>query len=493
MLRFVSQVSVAYTRASFTGGNRGEIKPNTQLMPVMTRLLRYYNRETFAELFKIAAPMMVSQGAFAVMIFTDRLFMAQIDPTHMAAALGGGVALFFSICFFSGLFGYANALTAQYLGARELHKCSKVVTQGLLMVVASIPFLACIAFFVADVFVRMGHESAFAELEKTYYLWLMWGAPITLAKVVFSSYFAGIGRTRLVMICDVCGLLLNVPLCYAMVFGHLGFPALGIIGAALSTIVATLFALLLFVGCYLAKEHRRVYHVAESLVFHAGIMKRFVRLGLPAGTELILNVAAFNLFLLMFQGYGITEAAAAAIVFNWDILCFVPMVGLNIGVVSLIGRFVGARDMQRTSEVIFAAFVMALTYSGSIAIIYSVFRFPLVGVFAPPEGDFSAILSLAGFMMIGLSSYVMADATIQVAGGVLRGAGDTQWLMYASTSTHWVALCAQFYLIRVAEWGPRASWIAFVAMLFSIAILFAWRLWDGRWKEEERLLAVMAE
>ena len=108
----------------------------------------------------------------------------------------------------------------------------------------------------------------------------------------------------------------------------------------------------------------------ESFVFDLGIMRRFIRLGLPAGTELFLNVAAFNLFLLMFQGYGITEAASAAIVFNWDILCFVPMIGLNIGVVSLIGRFVGARDMNRTNEVIFAAFVMGLGYSGLIAIIY---------------------------------------------------------------------------------------------------------------------------
>ena len=109
----------------------------------MKSLLSYYNRETFAELFKIAAPMMVSQGTFAVMIFTDRLFMAQIDPVHMAAALGGGVAMFFSICFFSGLFGYANALAAQYLGARELHKCAKVVTQGLFMLVPAVT-LCCI-------------------------------------------------------------------------------------------------------------------------------------------------------------------------------------------------------------------------------------------------------------------------------------------------------------------------------------------------------------
>ena len=78
------------------------------------------------ELVKIALPMVVSQGTFAVMIFTDRYFMSQIDAIHMAAALGGGVAAFFSFCFFTGLFSYANALTAQYLGAGEHSKLSLI-------------------------------------------------------------------------------------------------------------------------------------------------------------------------------------------------------------------------------------------------------------------------------------------------------------------------------------------------------------------------------
>ena len=72
----------------------------------------HFNKATLYELLRIALPMVVSQGTFAVMIFTDRYFMSQIDPTHMAAALGGGVACFFSFCFFSGLFSYANALAA---------------------------------------------------------------------------------------------------------------------------------------------------------------------------------------------------------------------------------------------------------------------------------------------------------------------------------------------------------------------------------------------
>ncbi|MCH7817821.1 MAG: MATE family efflux transporter, partial [Proteobacteria bacterium] len=99
----------------------------------------HFNQGTLRELVNIALPMVVSQGAFAVMIFTDRYFMSQIDPVHMAAALGGGVATFFSFCFFSGLFSYANAMAAQYLGAGELGKCPKVVTQGLIMTGMCVP------------------------------------------------------------------------------------------------------------------------------------------------------------------------------------------------------------------------------------------------------------------------------------------------------------------------------------------------------------------
>ena len=437
--------------------------------------------------------MVVSQGTFAVMIFTDRYFMSQIDPAHMAAALGGGVASFFSFCFFIGLFSYANALAAQYLGAGEPEKCPKVVTQGMIMTVMSAPFLTLITFLVAGIFEGMGHEPEQVELERTYYLILMSGVLVTLAKVCVSSYFAGIGRTHVVMICDVFGLIVNVPLCYVMVFGKLGFPALGIVGAGISTVIATVLAFLLFVAFYFRKEHRDEFSVRKSFSLDVKILRRYWRLGFPSGLELFLNVAAFNLFLLMFQSYGVAEGAAAAIVFNWDILSFVPMIGLHVGVISLVGRFVGARDMTRVNEVMTAAFTAALAYSAALAIIYITLRYPLVEVFAPPSGDFSAIRQLSAFMMVGLSSYVMADAVILVSGGVLRGAGDTRWLMVASVSLHWAMLVAQFFIIRVFGFSPKLSWLIFVAMILAIAVVYAGRLKGDRWRDPEALERVMAE
>ena len=450
-------------------------------------------KDTLFELARIALPMVVSQGTFAVMIFTDRYFMSQIDSIHMAAALGGGVAAFFSFCFFTGLLSYANALTAQYLGAGELGKCSKVVTQGIAITVMCSPALVLITYLVSGIFENVGHDSAQVELEKTYYTILMLGVIVTLTKTCLSSYFAGIGRTRVVMICDVCGLVFNVPLCYVMVFGKLGLPELGIVGAGISTIIASFFACLLFFLFYFEREHRVKFFVMNSFHIDWGVLRRFWRLGFPSGLELFLNVAAFNLFLLMFQGYGVVEGASAAIVFNWDLLSFVPMIGLNIGVISLIGRFVGANDMARTDEVMSAAFFLGIFYSAILAILYISFRFPLVEVFSPPEGDFSEIRSLSAFMMIGLSSYVMADAIIIISGGVLRGAGDTRWLMYTSVGLHWAMLIAQYYVILVWQFGPQVSWLTFCAMIFAIAIVYVWRLQSGVWRDPEKLRLVMNE
>ena len=453
----------------------------------------HINRQTLSTLFRISIPMVVSQGTFAVMTFTDRFFLSQVSPAHMAAALGGGVAVFFSICFFTALLSYGNALSAQYLGAGEPHKCARVVAQGLLLALVFLIPLAVVGWLVSNLFALMDHAPEQVALERTYYTILMLGAWITLGKTCFASFFAGVARTRVVMICDLVGMALNVPLSYVLIFGKLGLPALGIAGAAIGTLIASACALLLFVWFYLRPANREEYAIARAWRLDRAIMKRYLRLGTPSGIELFLNVASFNLFLLMFQSYRVAEGASAAIVFNWDILSFVPMIGVNIGVMSLIGRSVGANDMTRVNEVISAGFMLAVPYSLLLALIYILFREPLVEVFAPPSGDFSEIRTLAAFMMIGLASYTMCDAVILVSGGVLRGAGDTRWVMYVSISLHWATLLAQYLIIRVFEFGPRAAWLAFVVMLFLIAIVFLSRVTGGRWRDPERLRYVMSE
>lgn len=453
----------------------------------------HFDTATLLTLVKMSVPMVISQGAFAVMIFTDRYFLAQISPAHMASALGGGVAWYFSFSLFNGILAYANALVAQYLGAGEFAKCSRVVSQGVLMACACIPFLLVIALLMRQVFGLMGHTPEQVMLEQTYYTILMYSSFFTLVKVCFASFFSGIGRTRVVMICDVIGILLNVPLTYGLIFGRFGLPELGMAGAAWGTFLSTALTIAVFLLFYLRRANRVRFMIGASLVVDKGIIRRYLRLGFPSGMEMFLNVAAFNLFLLMFQSYGIPEAASATIVFNWDILSFVPLLGLNIAIMSLIGRAVGSNDMTRTSAITTSGYMLGLGYSLLLATSYFVFRNQLVEIFIFQEQDAVAIRELARFMMVGLACYVLCEGVLQVAAGVLRGAGDTRWAMYASVSLHWTMLVLQYLLIKVFELGPRISWLGFVFMIMLIAVVFVSRLYGNRWRDPDRLRAVMAE
>jgi MATE family multidrug resistance protein len=452
-----------------------------------------FSGATLKELFRLALPMVVSQSAFALMVFTDRLFMSRIDAVHIAAALGGGVSFFVSVSLFLGLISYATALVAQYLGAGHLAKCPRVVTQGAIIALLCQPLLLIVAWLSGELFALMGHEPAQVQLERTYYFVLMAGSFLVLLKTTLASYFTGIGRTRVVMIADVLGVLLNIPLTYALVFGKLGLPQLGIAGAALATVVANAFTIGVYCLFYFNRIHRQRFAVRQAFGLDPGILRRYLRLGLPSGFESFVGAATFNFFLLLFQSYGVTQGAAMAIVFNWDMLNFVPLIGMNIAVTSMIGRYVGAGDMTRTNEVIAAGFLLAVGYSLLLGSCFILFREQLLWVFATPEEDFSAIAALGSDMMTGLATYVLADAVILISSGVLRGAGDTRWLMNTSMLVHVLMLICQLLIIKVLAMGPMASWWTFVVMLLSLALLYLWRLLGRTWRQPERLARIMAE
>ena len=149
--------------------------------------------------------------------------------------------------------------------------------------------------------------------------------------------------------------------------------------------------------------------------------------------------------------------------------------------------------MRRAGQIISSGFIIAFTYSGILAIGFLTFRFQLVEVFNTGEANFVEVRALAVKMMVGLVSYMLADATILVCGGVLRGAGDTRWIMITSTSVHWLMLIAQYFVIVIYDYGPLVSWWVFVVMLLVLAMLYLYRLVGGKWRQPERLARVMQE
>ena len=228
-----------------------------------------------SQLFVIAMPMVVSQTCDTVMMFTDRLFLSQLSPTHMAASMSGGLTAFMFMTFFMGLTGYATALVAQYLGSGNEKNCPVVITQALIITLIAYPImLACIPIG-HWMFEFVGHNEQQLELSIIYFDILMFGTIIGLARNSFNAFFSGIGKTRIVMFSSIAAMVVNVVINYALILGNFGFPVMGIKGAAIGTIIGGLSGLLIVAFGYLM--YQREYGIekfSKSFRYDAVVMKK---------------------------------------------------------------------------------------------------------------------------------------------------------------------------------------------------------------------------
>ena len=434
---------------------------------------------------RLAFPMVVSSTADSLMMFTSRAFLARLGPAPLAAALMAGMLAFTTMTFFFGLVSYTNAVVAQHLGAGQKGRCAVATAQGLFVAVASFPLILATIPLGHWLFAACGHTPVQQMLERQYFDIVIFGAVFGLLRAGFSSFFAGIGRTRIVMVAAVVAMLVNIAACYVLIFGKLGCPALGMAGAAAAFVIGSAVGCAVLAWAYFGARCREEFHTTAGLRFDPAMLRLLLRYGTPSGLEFFLNMAAFSTFMMLMQSYGPTVAAAVTITFNWDLMAFIPMIGVNIATMSLVGRFLGAGDPATAERAAYAGLKAAYAYAGTLTVLFLVVPGALVAVFAGDAGNvsYAEVRPLAVAMLRLAAIYTLADATFLVCGGALRGAGDTRWAMRASVALNWLMALVTLLLVRVLHVTPLHTWAVFVGLVLVMGLLFLWRFRQGRWKE----------
>lgn len=444
-----------------------------------------HRKGSLREMAVIALPMVVSSGCDTAMIFTDRIYLSKLGPEQMNAAMGGGLTVFMMMSFFIGLIGYATALVAQYLGAGRRDRCAVVLVQAVILAAAAYgPILACrpLAY---SFFHLMGVAPQQMVYQKIYFDILLYGTIFSLFRTALSSFFSGIGRTGIVMAASLTAMLVNMVLNYLLIYGKGGFPALGIAGSAYGTIIGNICGFMVLVVGLMTRANIEEFGLKAAFYFDREVMTRLCRFGMPTGLELFLNILAFNTMVLIFHSRGLVTATAATIVLNWDLVSFVPLIGIEVGVISLVGRYMGAGDPDTAHLAAMAGFKIGLMYSAVILILFFCFPEYLVGIFRPNGSDniFAAAMPLAVDMIRLASIYVLVEALFVVFIGALRGAGDTFWAMAISVTLHWLVVVILFFLLRVMQVSPVLGWgaVVFLFFIFSFVVYFRYRI--GKWRK----------
>ncbi len=444
------------------------------------------NKTTLQRLLSIALPMVVSQASDSIMMFVDRMFLSRVGAVHLAASMAGGLTTFSLSSFFIGTVGYVTAIVAQYYGAKRYKLCGEATFQSILIALACYPVLLGLSPLVRYFFVLAGHGPQQIELEYLYFQTLIFGSVFLILRFALAGFFLGVGRTTVVMLANIVGMLVNIPANYVLIFGKLGFPEMGLQGAAIGTIAgnATIFAILLLF--YLRGANREQFNTNRSLKFRPQIMEKLLRFGIPAGFEMFLSVTAFNLFVQFMQSYGTVVAAAVTIAFNWDIVAFIPMLGMSQATTALVAQNIGAGDREEAKRSTYVALRVAWLYSGFMVLLFVFGTRYLVGAFTSDFGvNAGQIASLAVVMLRLAALYTLADSAQLVFTGALRGSGDTRWVMRMSIGLHWVFSGTAIFLIRFIQADPVTVWVVFIAFVMGLGLVMFLRFRSGKWRQIE--------
>jgi MATE family multidrug resistance protein len=436
------------------------------------------------EVLAISYPLILAQMSFTVQVFVDRLFLTWYSPDAVAGAV---TALFttwalMGLCLGTG--EYVTTFVAQYFGAKRYDRIGPAVWQGVYFALASGAVIAALAPLAGPVFTWAGHAPDVQAYEVAYARILMLGGFPIVLMATLSSFFAGRGETRVILVVNVLATLVNALLDYLWIFGYGGFPRAGVTGAALATVSSQVFG----AGCFAALMLRRRFREeCGTLVarLEPALLARLIRYGLPSGLQYSLELAAFALFMMIVGRIGTAELAASSIAFNLNMIVFMPMLGLGVGVSSLVGRHLGAERPDLAERSTWIAAGLSFIYMSACGALYVLAPGLLLAPYAAGSDPaaFRPIAAMAVVLLRFIAVYSIFDMLNVVFSAGIKGAGDTRYPLAVTVLLSWLAMLAPAYLLCLrGGGGVYTAWLCASAYIVLLGLAMMRRFVAGGWK-----------
>jgi multidrug resistance protein, MATE family len=285
--------------------------------------------------------------------------------------------------------------------------------------------------------------------------------------IVFRQSLQAMASVKPVVIAIVAANLANAALNWVLIYGKLGFPALGASGSAISTVVSRwlMLGLLLLLGW---KILRPVLTPWRRAAFATGPMLRMLRIGLPVGLQQWLEVGVFSGGALLVGLFGTVPLAAHEIAVNLAALTFMVPLGISAAAAAVVGRAIGRGDLAAARRDAVAAIAVGLGFMSIAAAAFLFLRRPLAALFVADAATVALAASLIGVAAV----FQIFDGIQGVCVGVLRGAADTRIPMLIHLVGFWgIGLPLSVLLAFVVGLGPKGVWWGYVASLFAVAAM----------------------
>lgn len=442
----------------------------------------------------IAWPIGVSMISMTAKQLIDTLMVGSLGTDALAAVGFAGILAFNLFAFPIGVLRGQKSLVSQYQGAGDAKTSISFGAQA--FYVAALFALVFVGlFFVAGRLVVPLTAGTDLNAETVGYagdylsLRLLWGVPFILSMAV-AEYLRATGRTRLPMAADLIAHPLNATFNYLLIFGHLGFPKLGVAGAAIGTGLADTVSLLLLARFITLRGGRP--WPWDCLRFS---MRRFLRVlsvGSSAGVQFALEIGSFTFVTFFVAKLGTISMAAHQACIAILHVSWLPGVALGDGGGVLIGRYVGRQEWDAVQRTFRSTMSLVMPFMYAMGVCFVIFGEELSSLFLrnnDPEIQLQAI-ELGASVLIMAALWQIFDAFQVLYRFSLRAAGDHRWVMWVGITCAWgITVPLVWVTVEVFHGDVVAVWAVWaVELLFST--FFFYRRWKkGVWREKRLVRA----
>ncbi|HWK71033.1 MAG TPA: MATE family efflux transporter [Burkholderiaceae bacterium] len=452
-----------------------------------TETARAWADEARASL-RLGWPLILTNLAQIALLTTDLIYMGRLGADQLAAG-SLAVSLYHTLMIFSmGLVSATMPMLAATLGRRRsaVREVRRTVRQGLWSALLICLPMWLILWHAEAVLLLMGQRPAMAADAAGLMRTLQWALLPYLGYIVLRSVLAALERPAWTLLVAGAAIALNALVGWLLIFGHWGFPALGLQGAGIASTCSSI-AMFLGMATVLTRHRRfRRYHLFGRLWL--ADFKRLAelwRLGIPIAVTFTLETLVFYAAVMMMGMIGKTALAAHAIAMQIASISF--MVPLGFGQVATIrvGLAAGRRQWLGLLRAGWTSYAMGVGFMGIAALTMWLFPHAIIGLFIdtrlPSNKD---VVELAIQFLALAALFQLADGAQAVGAGMLRGLHDTRVPMMLAAVGYWV-LGVPFgaFLAFGLGWGGKGVWVGLATGLSLVAVLLT-----ARWVRHSRRL-----
>jgi MATE family multidrug resistance protein len=426
----------------------------------------------------LAAPVMLGMLGHTFVSLIDNIMVGQLGSAELAAVSLGNSFIFVAMSLGIGFSTAITPLVAEADSENNYVKGKSSFKHGLVLCTL-LSIALCLIILLSKPLMYLMEQPEEVVVLAIPYLDLVAFSLIPL--IIFQAFKQlgdGLSMTKYPMYATVLANIINVILNYILIFGKLGFPQLGIVGAAVGTL-ASRFIMLFFLWWILIRNEKSKFYVIHIKVFilENRMIKKILNLGFPSGMQMLFEVAIFTAAIWLSGILGKNPQAANQIALNLSSMTFMIALGLSVAAMVRVGNQKGLQDFKELRRIAFSIFLLGLGLAFIFAILFLVFHQVLPKLYLNMDDannymDNKEVIAIASKLLLAAAIFQLSDSIQVMVLGALRGMQDVRIPTLITFVAYWlIGFPVSYFLGKEEAYASFGIWIGLLVGLTTAAVL----------------------